>query len=100
MRPTVREYNPLAMPKPSRPKRVTLDSLAAMMLRSFERLESRIDGLDTRIGSLENNFQAVEMKITNLGNRLDDLAFNCVKYDDHRALEARVRRCEGKLGFA
>jgi hypothetical protein len=57
-------------------------------------LNKRIDNLDLKIDDLRDEMVA---KFNGTNNRIDDLAMNRVKYEDHQKLEGRVEKLEVKV---
>jgi len=67
--------------------KVTTDKLAIMMNDGFETLRKDIAGVE---GKLTLEIKGVKNQLEGTNKRIDDLAFNRVKYEDHNKLEGRV----------
>jgi flagellar biosynthesis/type III secretory pathway chaperone len=84
------------MKKEVKNKKITIDKLAVMMNNSFESLEKKmatkedIKGLKEDVGGLKNQLEGTN-------KRIDNLAMNRVKYEDHNKLKVRVDFIEEKL---
>lgn len=89
------------MQKKSAPKgKVTIDNLAIMVARGFERMESTMatkEDLKIALDSLEERLSS---KISASHNRIDDLSESRAKADDLYKLSLRVSKVEKKLGLA
>lgn len=74
-----------------------IEGLAVSTARGFDEVHKKIDsvesGLNVKIDQLSSKFSG-----TNL--RIDDLAMNRVKYEDHLILVKRVDVLENKVGKA
>jgi hypothetical protein len=63
------------------------EKLALMMGKAFAEVHGKIDGVATKVDSLD-------VKLSGTNARIDDLAMNRVKYEDHNKLVTRVDKLE------
>jgi len=72
-------------------KEITNTELLKSINRSFTKIEAKMATKE------DMKDMATKTDIEKLGKRIDDLAVNRVKYDDHNKLKARVTFIEEKL---
>ena len=86
-------------------KKMTIDKLAIMVAKGFEdtatkddlkSLEARM-ATKTDIQGLKEEIKGVKNQLEGTNKRIDDLAMNRVKYEDHNKLKARVDFIEKNL---
>ena len=84
---------------------MTIDKLAIMVAKGFEdtatkddlkSLEARM-ATKTDIQGLKEEIKGVKNQLEGTNKRIDDLAMNRVKYEDHNKLKARVDFIEKNL---
>lgn len=92
------------MKKEAETKKITIDKLAIMMNNSFEGLKKDIFGVKEELFGVKKELNDVKEEIKGVKNqlegtnkRIDDLAMNRVKYEDHNKLKARVDFMEKNL---
>ena len=86
---------------------MTIDKLAIMMANNFENLATKtdIEGLKGQIAGVEKELKGqiekvekeLKGRIAGVDRRIDDIALNRVRYEDHDKLKARVDFIERKL---
>lgn len=88
---------------------MTIDKLAVMVANGFENMATKEDlenlkkimATKTDIKGLKDQIENVEKelkgRIAGVDRRIDDIAINRVKYEDHDKLKARVDFIEKKL---
>ncbi|MDP3795381.1 MAG: hypothetical protein Q8R13_05710 [bacterium] len=82
------------MPKSSKPKRTTIEDLAAITSRGFERVEGRLEGVEGRLDSLEKK---TDLGFAHVNARLDQVRRDIAGLDD---LNKRVRHLEKLMRVA
>ncbi|MBI5126502.1 MAG: hypothetical protein HZA80_01935 [Candidatus Taylorbacteria bacterium] len=70
------------------------EEFALMVARGFEDTNGRIDNFYKEFVEFK---EYTIYRFDGLERRIDDLSITRVKYEDHRALEKRVRKLEHKL---
>lgn len=80
-------------------KKITIDELAMMVAKGFENTATKTDveGLKEEIKGVKKDIEGVKNQLEGTNKRIDDLASNRVKYEDHNKLKARVDFIEEKL---
>ncbi|MFA6601899.1 MAG: hypothetical protein WCT02_03505 [Candidatus Paceibacterota bacterium] len=76
--------------------RITIDDLAVMISHLEDRLSGKIDGLESRINSLEKEMR---FGFTGVQNQLDNIYLNYTTMSEHALLRDRVKRIERKVGI-
>ena len=78
------------------------EELALLFGKSFATLHKEIKDVDNRLiltkEELSQRMEKLDLKITSTNIRIDDLAFNRVKYEDFNKLIERVDKLEGGRG--
>ena len=78
------------------------EELALMFGKAFNTLHKEIKDVDNRLittkEELSQKIEKVDLKVTSTNIRIDELAFNRVKYDDFNKLVTRVDKLEGARG--
>ena len=95
------------MKKETTTKKITIDTLAIMMNNGFESIKRDFTGQMAELKKdIKEEITGVKKEITGIKNqlegtnkRIDDLASNRVKYDDHNKIKTRVDFIEEKLGI-
>ena len=86
-------------------KKMTIDDLALIVGRGFDRVENRMDGLEakidridrrcdglqTQIGGIERRCDGLQAQIAGVDRRIDDIAFNKVGYKELDLILAPIR---------
>ncbi|MDO8482607.1 MAG: hypothetical protein Q7S86_02200 [bacterium] len=86
-------------------KKISTDDLAILINRGFERVETKINdvesGLTSKIDSVDERLTSVRdelvRKLDGTNARIDDLAFNRVKYSDFDLLKKDVEVLKTKF---
>ena len=86
---------------------MTIDKLAIMVAKGFENIETGFEGIETRMATKEDiknmatksDIEGLKNQIEGVNKRIDDLAVNRVKYEDHDKLESKVGLIEEKIGL-
>ncbi len=71
-------------------KKVTIDTLAIIMNNGFERLEKKVDNIEKDVSFIKKDITGIKNQLEGTNKRIDDMAVNRVKYEDHNKLKARV----------
>ena len=97
-----------------KPKRISMDTLGEMIKKGFDgaqrdlnsvanRIDQKIDGLETRIDGLELRFDGLDNKLdfkfTGLQNQIDNMTLNYTPRLEHNLLKDRVQKVERKVGI-
>ncbi len=82
--------------KSTQKSKVTIDNLAIMIARGFERLEAKIDTKSDKQDLIELE-ERLSSKVYGINNRMDDLAEGRAKKDDLYRLSLRVSEVEKRL---
>ena len=69
-------------------KNITLDDLAGMIKRSFDKVDTRFDKAENKLDNLENGVEEIKLK-------LDQVAYRF----EIEELGRRLKRVEAKLGI-
>jgi len=79
--------------KNKKESKMTIDKLAIIIAKSFEKTATKndIEKIERRIAELENN---LIYHIGSVNRRLDDMSINRVKYEDFDTLKKRVKNLE------
>ncbi len=75
-----------------------VDSLAASINSAFTDQQKQIfrleEKMDAGFARVDEKFEEVNMKINGVNNRIDDIATNYTRRDEHKKLEKRVEKLE------
>ncbi len=77
-------------------KKVTIDDLAIMMAKSFERVDKRFDEVDKRFNEVDKRFEKVDENIRNIRGDILNLGDRFVSYHTFDSLANRVKILEEK----
>ncbi|MBI2630862.1 hypothetical protein HYW73_01425 [Candidatus Nomurabacteria bacterium] len=78
-----------------RTKKITIDTLAIMMADGFESLETKVgDIIKKEVGGIKEEIKGVKNQLEGTNKRIDDLAMNRVKLEEHNKLKVRVDTLE------
>ena len=82
-------------------KKTTLETLAQMVARGFERVDDRFEQIGERFEKVDDKFKQVDEKFKKMNERLDEIDLHISSLgsdwkERFDALEMRVRRLEQK----
>jgi Skp family chaperone for outer membrane proteins len=82
-------------------KEITLEDLALMVGKGFNKMDERFERMDERFNKMDEKFEKLEKKLDKTDQKLDDLKLEVmhrrVHIFDHNDLEHRVEKPEDKV---
>jgi tetrahydromethanopterin S-methyltransferase subunit G len=64
------------MKKGAKNKEITIDELAIMVAKGFERIDKRFDGIDNKFNQVDKRFDKVEERLDDINYRLSKIEGN------------------------
>jgi archaellum component FlaC len=87
-------------------KKITIDKLAGMTKRGFDRVDERLDKVDEKLNRVDEKFNRVDERFNNINARLDviegdlkEIKEEMVRSIDFEDLKSRVELLEKKTGI-